>query len=374
MEKPQESIEACNKTLSIEEGNMEAYLCRAVSYLKLGDTEKALTDLNTLLEAHPSRFDALTKRAAIYFSKKMYDSAILDVERAIYYNSNDVQVFTDIVMSFDCAADKCAEQIIVGLFNKTRNQIADAVKAFDEAIKVNPDDAVSYHQRGLLQYNYMGDSKAALEDLQQAIDKRSSLTSETYTGILLQDYAMIVLNMFVAEYKDKAPDGNVPTFETSPALATAYSCFAESTTKMPAQAQLKAITSMGSIHILMNENEQGIELFTKAIEVAKPKTASGYTPELRSEMAAAYFNRAHVYHMKIINNELALKDYDMAIKLNPNNPLFYHYRSMLHIHMGNDELAKKDEDTAKKITERQQERIKQMQKLQQESSPEQPTL
>jgi len=331
--------------------------------MRIGDTKKALSDLNVLLEAHPSRFDALTKRAGLYFGEKKYDMGIIDVERALYFNSNDVQVFSDVVFSFDCANDKYAEQLIVGLFNKTRGQTAEALKAFDEAIKINPNEPTAYHQRGLLLYNFMNQAKDALEDFEAALQNRDKITSKDYMGILLQDYGMVVLNLFVSEYKEKAPEV-VPTFETAPPLQRAFNSFSEAITYLPKQAQLKALSSIGSIHVIMNENEQGIETFTKALEMSKPKDPSEITRELRGDMAAALFNRAHVYHMKMLKHEEALKDYSAAIKLNPNNPLFYHYRSLLHIAMGNDELSKKDEDLAKKIQQRQEEAMMQMKQMQ----------
>ncbi|KAG2381897.1 hypothetical protein C9374_005689 [Naegleria lovaniensis] len=371
LDQPQQAIIDCNQALELEPGNLEAYLCRAVSYLKLGEDDKALSDLNTLLDMYPSRFDALTKRSGIYFGKKQYDRAIIDLERALFYNQNDVQVFQDVIFSFDCQNDKFAEQLIIGLFNKHRGQAVDSVKAFDESIKIDSSDPVAYHQRGLLLYNYMGQPNDAAKDFEAALDRRGRLTSDDYLGIVLQDYGMVVLNSFVSEFKDKPPS-DVPTFETAPQLKKAYRAFEEATTKLPPQAQLKALSSIGSIHVIMNENEKGIETFTKAIELSKPREGSQLTQELRSEIAAAYFNRAHVYHMKMLNNEAALKDYSIAIKLNPGNPLFYHYRSMLHISMGNDDLAKKDDDLAKKITERQQQKMKEMQQIQEQMANNQP--
>ncbi len=67
-----------------------------------------------------------------------------------------------------------------------------------------------------------------------------------------------------------------------------------------------------------------------------------------AELAAVYGHRAFNY-LQLEDDTLALADYDAAIALDGENPIFYDYRAMTHFRLGNDDLAVQDARTAAEL-------------------------
>ncbi len=67
-----------------------------------------------------------------------------------------------------------------------------------------------------------------------------------------------------------------------------------------------------------------------------------------AELAAVYGHRAFNY-LQLEDDTLALADYDAAIALDGENPIFYDYRAMTHFRLGNDDLAVRDARTAAEL-------------------------
>ncbi|KAL9647655.1 hypothetical protein ABK040_015145 [Willaertia magna] len=367
MGETEKALKDCDTMLSYDPAEIDAYYCKANTYLRIQNLSKALESLDQLISIHPNHPSALAKRSGIHFGLKQYDRAIMDLERAANLNENNTQgIFTEVLYTFDSSADKYAEHLIIALFNKVTGNIVETMKSLDEAIKVDATQPTAYHQKGIINFNMLGNTEDALIEFDKAIQHKDKATSELFLGTLFQDKGLTKLNVFVSRFKNGPPE-TIPTLDSEPELKEAFDCLQEAVNYLPKSFQLKALTSIGSIYVIMDENDAAVEEFNKAIDSSKEINEALMTKEYKYELAAVYFNRGHVEHTKLKKFDEAIQDYTKAIQLYPANPLFYHFRSLVYIIKGEDEKAKKDTDMEQKITKLQQQRLEQYNKMKQQN-------
>ncbi|MCX7954639.1 MAG: tetratricopeptide repeat protein [Bacteroidales bacterium] len=85
LNKPQNAISDFSKALLIDNKNEEAYLKRAIEYLKIGKTKEnlAVKDLNKLIELNPRNAEAYLRRGIYFYNKKRYIDAFDDLNKSI---------------------------------------------------------------------------------------------------------------------------------------------------------------------------------------------------------------------------------------------------------------------------------------------------
>ena len=181
-----------------------------------------------------------------------------------------------------------------------------AIELFDEAIELNPNNALAYFGRGTV---YVGQKNfdAALKDFDAAI-KLNPNDADTYNN---RGNVYFALENFDTALKD---------FDAAVRLN-------------PNDAGI--LYNRGNVYMDKDDFNAAIRDFTKAIE-------------LNSDYAAAYFNRGLSY--KILENyESAIDDFTTYIELKPDDADAYKMRGECYEALGDAELAQADFDTAAEL-------------------------
>ena len=174
-----------------------------------------------------------------------------------------------------------------GLSHLQKEQIDDAISAFDKAIELNPGNSVAYFSRGKAYYR-QGKIENAISDYNRAIEISPKFTA-AYQNRGYAYYAIDNYEKAISDY-DKA-------IALNPEDAATYNM-------------------RGIAYFKQGKTDSAISDYNKAIHI-------------NPEFAAAYQNRGYVYHLK---NEYrkALSDYDKAIEFNPKNADVYIYRGHIY--------------------------------------------
>ena len=181
-----------------------------------------------------------------------------------------------------------------------------SIKAYVQAIRLNPYDATAYHNRGKA-YREKGKYEKAILDHNKAIE-------------LNPEYAAAYNNRGIAYSEkgnhEKAFQDYNKAIELNPNLAPVYN-------------------NRGIVYSDKGNYEKAVQDYNKAIE-------------LNPNLAPVYNNRGSAYH-KQGNLEQAVQDYNKAIELDPNNPIYYRGRSAVHKAAGKRALAETDRKKAKEL-------------------------
>ena len=150
-----------------------------------------------------------------------------------------------------------------------------AIACFSEAIRLNPNDAIAYGNRGFA-YGKTGDYERAIADFTEAIRLKPDFALAYY------DRADAYDNQ--GEY-ERAIDDYTEAIRLKPQMADAYN-------------------NRGSAYLVQDAYDRAIDDFTEAIR-------------LDPEHAKAFVNRGAA-HAEKDQYPLAIDDYTEAIRLNPN--------------------------------------------------------
>ena len=171
-----------------------------------------------------------------------------------------------------------------------RKDYQGALADYNQAIKLNPDDADAYNNRGLIKHENLPDYQGALADYNQAIKLKSNdATFYNNRGLLnhekLQDYRGAL-----ADY-DQA-------IKLNPNDADTYNN----------RGLLK--------HERLQDDRGALADYNQAIK-------------LKPNYALAYANRGSLKDRKLHDDRGGLADYDRSIKIDPNNAITYNNRGLL---------------------------------------------
>ena len=180
-----------------------------------------------------------------------------------------------------------------------------AITHYAEAIKLNPELAEAYNNRGNA-YNEKGEVDAAIQNYNKAIDLDPEL-AEAYNN---RGNAYKDKNDF-----DKAIQDYNKAIDLNPENDEVYN-------------------NRGVVYYKKDEVDKAIQDYNKAID-------------LNPEDAIAYSNRGTAYGKKC-NFDASIQDFNTAIDLNPENTYAYANRGETWLHLKEWERAKSDLMTAKK--------------------------
>lgn len=219
LEDYQGAIADCNAALSIIPDLPEAYLNRGLARYELEDFQGAKEDYDQALQISPHFATAYYNRGVVQVAAGNYQNAIADFDQALQLNPDDAQVYLnrgytrlqlgdnwgsredfDQALKIDPVSAKAFlsqiaytlndeqdafendnQQLIQGLMlqGDVCYQSGDyqaALKAFDHALTLNPNDAEAYNRRSTVR-SALGDYQGAIEDLEKA--KHLSLSQNT---------------------------------------------------------------------------------------------------------------------------------------------------------------------------------------------------
>ena len=103
--------------------------------------------------------DALRKRGDLFYEMRMYDESSLDYRAASRLEPKNPVIFNEL-----------------GVVLRMSKQHADAVKAFNKALTLDPEYYEAYSNRGLA-WDNLGKFKKAIADYKMAVRLRQSSTS-----------------------------------------------------------------------------------------------------------------------------------------------------------------------------------------------------
>jgi tetratricopeptide (TPR) repeat protein len=144
------------------------YVARGGAYAAKGQYDRAIEDFDQAIRLNPNYAEAFGRRGDAYFGKGQYDRAFEDFDHAIRINPNDARAFVargnaylgrGLAACLPSSSPPCALAIA---------QYDRAIEDFDQAIRINPNDAMAFHRRGI-PYFAKRQPDRAIEDFDQAI-------------------------------------------------------------------------------------------------------------------------------------------------------------------------------------------------------------
>lgn len=192
-------------------------------------------------------------------------------------------------------------------FKAGANGIDHAITDFDEVIKLNPDNARAYYNRGTA-YTKKGQYDLAIANFTKAI-KLNPDNAETYSnrGTAYDEKGQH--DLAIADYTE--------AIKLKPDLAEAYN-------------------NRGNTYTKKGQEDLAFADYTEAIK-------------LNPDYALAYYNRGNAYFEKG-QDDLAIADYNEAIKLKPDYAEAYSNRAVAYINKGELDLAIADLKSVLRIT------------------------
>lgn len=176
-----------NKAIELNQDFTEAYLYRGNCLYFLGRYKEAITDYEKYLNKYPDSVIVLNNISQSYFELKQYDSAISVVSRAFIINPDyaegylcrgmiycdGLRDYKNALKDFDVAIrmrpdDERAYQF-AGFVLFKMYDYKNAVVYFDKALLLEPNDARVYYIRGLSK-GFSNDFDGACVDLKKAHD------------------------------------------------------------------------------------------------------------------------------------------------------------------------------------------------------------
>jgi tetratricopeptide (TPR) repeat protein len=265
----------------------------------------------------------------VQYAKADWDGAIVRFKSALEQVKEPVAALSKDIVFFQLANSHYSK-------GDYKNAIAD----YNQAIKLKPDYAEAYYNRGLT-YNYQGNYTAAIADYNQAIK-------------LKPDYAEAYNNRGLA-YADQ---GN---------YTEAIADYNQAIKLKPDYA--KVYNNRGLAYADQGNYTEAIADLTQAIKL-KPDDAGAYSNrgnayagqgnytaaiadynqaiKLKPDFAEAYYNRGLAYYYRS-NYTAAIADYNQAIKLKPDFADTYNNRGIAYTRQGNYIVAIADYNQATKL-------------------------
>ncbi|MDP6706178.1 MAG: tetratricopeptide repeat protein [Alphaproteobacteria bacterium] len=170
---------------------------RGVAYHIKGDLERAIQDLDKVIQADSSDAKAYWTRGLVYFDKGYLDRSIRDFDEALNLRPDYVEAYNSRGVAYDHKGD--SERAIrdydeairlrpsdpVAYYNRglsyyrNRNinrNLDRAIRDFDAVVRLRPDHANAYFRRGNAYYR-KGNVERAIQDLEETIRLRPNLAS-----------------------------------------------------------------------------------------------------------------------------------------------------------------------------------------------------
>jgi len=311
-----------NFTIQEELSSKMSYL----TLLTLGLARYDAQDYNGAIEALTDALnqaavpEQMIEPAAIYFYrgtayavKGNTDSAIRDYNTAIEINPNDADVYNN-----------------RGIAYTVNGALDSAIRDYNTAIEINPNDADTYYNRGVA-FKKKGDLDSAIRDFNKAIELKPNY-ADAYNN---RGNAYSDEGNFDSAIKDYSK-----AIEINPGHAYAYN-------------------NRGYAYAKKGDLDSAFKDYSKAIEI-NPHYASPYNnrgnayfekgdldsaimdfnkaTDLNPDFAGAYNNRGNAYAKKG-DLDSAIKDYNKAIEINPNDAGVYYNRGLAYAGKGDLDLA-----------------------------------
>jgi tetratricopeptide (TPR) repeat protein len=283
----EKAIEDYTHIIALVPSKPDAYEDRAKLYETMGEYSKTIEDYRLIIKLFLKERQYYAEQVEKYdkldpLKRAEYEGAFRDAAVAVRKNPNDAEAHLaravsyenlggDAIKYYDSAIeikpDFFDAYYARGLYNKARGEYYDAFADFTETIKINPQSAKAYYERGRLLFVHKGSYFSHRDSAGRATSYNWAAAAEDFTRVI----------------------------ELEPSKAAGYF------------SRGYAYRKLGR-----DWNEKAIADYTRTIEIS-------------SDWSGAYNNRALIY-AEIKEYDKALADYDEAIKINPKDPMFYENR------------------------------------------------
>jgi len=161
------AIEFCQKALSIDESNAEAYRIMAGANVAKEELEEAVACYKKSLALEPENSETLKKFGLFFIALEMYDHALPIFQKYAEINPNSAYSYNSIgyiqIKKALDIQDKNPDDR-----NSIESLFAEALQNIQKAIKLDPKHISAITNLGLV-YHYQGDNDKAVKNFQKAI-------------------------------------------------------------------------------------------------------------------------------------------------------------------------------------------------------------
>ncbi|XP_075008535.1 tetratricopeptide repeat protein 6 [Calonectris borealis] len=356
------AIEDLSKTIALNKTCILAYYNRAVCYNQIKDFRKALKDYAILLLLELSKeiaFKVLINRGLLYMELGDYANACEDFKEAMLLSPDDSQIFQ-----------------AIGLCYHRLHEFEEAVRSFDQVLKLDPLSVDAYVGRGnsYMENGYEAGCKQAQKDFLRAIHlnpkcikARICLGYNLQTlGKLQRAWSQFTVAICIDPECHAAYDGRASVCLQ---MGETFAAFQDTNAALKLTTTAPLLTNRGVINQLMGYLSCAMKDYQQAISV-DPNYALAYFNAANIYFYNRQFSQAYRYYSKVLqldprnesavmnravtntllnNIEEAKEDFEKAIYLCPFSAAVYFNRANFYNGLKQYELAEKDVSTALSI-------------------------
>ena len=283
---PQKRIAACSEVIAHAKHAAPemalAFLNRAAAYKALNDTTRAAADYAEALRRFDNLVDDQQPVAQIVYQRAVAYQELGQIDRAL----------ADLNRVIVLAPDNAGAHVLRGLVNSRRGDSQSAATDYDAALALDPRNMDALVNRAAL-YSMAGQPARALADLDAAIAIRANdplaYYNRGYVHFSRKDY-----DRAIADYSK--------AIEFAPAMSLAFN-----------NRCLAAVLAGHDSTVALADCDQALALTPDSVDVRA--------------------TRGLVY-LRIGRPELALREYEAALKLDPKRALALYGRGLARIGMG----------------------------------------
>jgi tetratricopeptide (TPR) repeat protein len=346
--KIEEALNDCNKAIRLG-NNFIAYIYRAEIWIKKGRENKALKDYDNAININPNYSDSYNKRAALFERMQEHESALNDYNMAIKLDSTNTNYYFN-----------------RGVFYSQMQRTDEAIQDFNIFIKKNVNDYKGYCNRGicLLHQNKYDKSIIDFDKYFELvgnyrINKTDTIRqSNAYNHlgkhllINVKDYKKAIryfnyaisMNVRNAEAYANRSESKMNLMDYKSALLDLDTAICINT------KEAKFFNNRGVLKYMLKTYNKALSDEEKASLLLNNKDAiTDYTKAIKLDSNKVYFFNRAISRTIIGDTSGSLKDYNIAINIDPQYGDAYYNRAILHHISGNIKSACEDWKSAEKF-------------------------
>ncbi len=168
-------LELYTQALNLNPSYLDAWINRGLVNNELGNYEKSIEDYNNAIELDSKCALAYNNRGYTKFKQNDYEGALADYNKAILLNpkfqmalDNKAQLFQKICMKDDKDFSE-KYYLSLGITETNDGNFPDAIKSFDEVLKLNKNSYLAYFYKGICAHS-LGKTDEAYANYTKAIE------------------------------------------------------------------------------------------------------------------------------------------------------------------------------------------------------------